>query len=297
MQEVVLSAAKAAGAEVWRGADVRNVRLGQRPAVTVESDGAVRELSARMVVCADGRSSMGRTWGGLETRRGKQRMLAAGLMFEDMPVPDDSDFIVIIPGVQRVALLFPQGSGRVRGYLGYGAYEMSRLQGMGDAERFVDECVRIGIPRESFAGVRAMGPLASFDMTETWVDTWVDNPYRHGLALIGDAAASTDPTWGQGLSLTLRDARVLAEKLIASQDWDAAGQAYAREHDHYLNSALKVQDWLFDILFELGPDADARRARALPLLAREPDRMPDHNFSGPDLPSDDSVRRRFFAED
>jgi 2-polyprenyl-6-methoxyphenol hydroxylase-like FAD-dependent oxidoreductase len=49
----------------------------------------------------------------------------------------------------------------------------------------------------------------------------------------------------------LRDARVLAEKLIASRDWDAAGQAYAREHHHYLNSALKVQDWLFDILFEL----------------------------------------------
>jgi 2-polyprenyl-6-methoxyphenol hydroxylase-like FAD-dependent oxidoreductase len=164
---------------------------------------------------------------------------------------------------------------------------------MGDAERFVDECVRVGIPPESFAGARAVGPLASFDMTETWVD----KPYRDGLALIGDAAASTDPTWGQGLSLTLRDARVLAEKLLASQDWDGAGPAYAREHDHYLKPALTVQGWLFDFLFELGPDADARRARALPLLAREPERLPDHNLAGPDLPCDDSVRRRFFAED
>ncbi len=296
MQEVVLGAAKAAGAEVWRGVDVcdvRKVRLGQPAVVTVEVDGAARELSARMVVCADGRSSMGRTWGGFETRRGKQRMLGAGLMFENMSVPDDSNFIVMIPGVQRNAFLFPQGSGRVRSYMAYGAHEMSRLQGMGDAERFVDECVRTGIPRESFAGVRAVGPLASFDMTETWVDS----PYRDGLALIGDAAGSTDPTWGQGLSLTLRDACVLAEKLLATQDWDAAGQAYAHEHDRYLNSAITAQGWLFDLFFELGPDADARRARALPLLAREPERAPDHNFSGPDLPCDDSVRRRFFAED
>jgi hypothetical protein len=30
---------------------------------------------------------------------------------------------------------------------------------------------------------------------------------------------------------------------------------------------------------------------------QEPERFPDHTFSGPDLPSDDSVRRRFFGED
>jgi menaquinone-9 beta-reductase len=125
----------------------------------------------------------------------------------------------------------------------------------------------------------------------------VDSPYRDGLALLGDAAAATDPTWGQGLSLTLLDARVLGEKLIASEDWDAAGRAYAGEHDRYLNSALTSQDWLFDLFFELGSEADARRARALPLIASDPLRMPDHLFSGPDLPCDDSVRRRFFGED
>jgi flavin-dependent dehydrogenase len=80
MPEVVVDAARAAGAEVWRGADLRNIQFGQQSAVTVESDGAVRELSARMVVCADGRSSMGGSWGGLETRCGEQCMLAAGLM-------------------------------------------------------------------------------------------------------------------------------------------------------------------------------------------------------------------------
>jgi menaquinone-9 beta-reductase len=69
-------------------------------------------------------------------------------------------------------------------------------------------------------------------------ETWVDNPYRDGLALIGDAAGSSDPTLGQGLSLTVRDVRVLSEKLIASPDWDAAGRAYAREHD--VSTSMRV---------------------------------------------------------
>jgi hypothetical protein len=38
------------------------------------------------------------------------------------------------------------------------------------------------------------------------------------------------------------------------------------------------------------------RERALPLLAAEPDRIPDHGFSGLDLPSGEEVKRRYFGE-
>ena len=61
----------------------------------------------------------------------------------------------------------------------------------------------------------------------------MNHPYRDGVALLGDAAAASDPTHGQGLSLTLRDARVLRDHLLRSSDWDAAGNAYAVEHDGY----------------------------------------------------------------
>jgi menaquinone-9 beta-reductase len=44
------------------------------------------------------------------------------------------------------------------------------------------------------------GPLASFE----GADVWVDQPYKNGVALIGDAAAANDPCFGCGLSLTLR---------------------------------------------------------------------------------------------
>jgi hypothetical protein len=58
-----------------------------------------------------------------------------------------------------------------------------------------------------------------------------------------------------------------------------------------------VEDWEFDFFFAQGAEADERRARAFPLIAKQPDRFPDHGVSGPDLPCDDTVRRRFFGED
>ena len=43
----------------------------------------------------------------------------------------------------------------------------------------------------------------------------MEHPYRNGIALIGDAAATSDPTLGEGLSLTLRDPRRLHDSLPA----------------------------------------------------------------------------------
>jgi len=49
-------------------------------------------------------------------------------------------------------------------------------------------------------------------------------------------------------------------------------------------------------LFERGSGSDQRREHALSLLAAEPNRFPDHFFSGPELPCGDDVRKRFFGE-
>jgi 2-polyprenyl-6-methoxyphenol hydroxylase-like FAD-dependent oxidoreductase len=291
MQEAVLDAARKAGAEIWRGATVREVRPGKLPAVLVARDGRSEEVRARLVVCADGRTSMGRQWGGFTTRREKQKLLGAGVMFENLATAEDTSTMLVNPQLRRAALLFPQGAGRVRAYLMYGS-GLDRLQGADDVSRFVDECVRSGLPRECYAAARAVGPLASFDMTETWVE----HPCRDGVALIGDAAGSSDPTWGQGLSITLRDVRELSDKLLADKDWDLAGHRYAHAHDIYFQTEIRVDDWSFDLFFGEGPKADQLRERAFPLLAAQPDRIPDHGFSGLDLPSGEEVRKRFFGE-
>jgi hypothetical protein len=51
------------------------------------------------------------------------------------------------------------------------------------------------------------------------------------------------------------------------------------------------------MFYAIGPEADARRARAFPLIAQDPARIPDGLVSGPEIPLGEEVRRRFFGED
>lgn len=64
MQEVLLNAAAEAGAEVCRSATVREVKPGAVPTVVVEHEGRIKELPTRLIVGADGRTSMVRKWAG-----------------------------------------------------------------------------------------------------------------------------------------------------------------------------------------------------------------------------------------
>jgi len=74
-------------------------------------------------------------------------------------------------------------------------------------------------------------------------------------------------------------------------DWPAAAGSYASARDAYFSAERTVGQWAFDLLFQRGSGADQRREHALPLLAAEPDRFPDHFFSGPELPCDDNSPR------
>ena len=128
-------------------------------------------------------------------------------------------------------------------------------------------------------------------------DTWVRQPYRESVALIGDAASSNDPAWGNGLSLTLRDVRTLSDCVLGEADWDEAGRRYAARHDEYFGAVHRVTGWLTDLLYEVGPEADARRARVLPLMKQDRSRNPDYIALGPAAPSDERARRHMFGED
>jgi 2-polyprenyl-6-methoxyphenol hydroxylase-like FAD-dependent oxidoreductase len=172
-----------------------------------------------------------------------------------------------------------------------------RLQGEEKVSLFIGEASRAAPVGEFYRSAKPVGPLASFRCG----DFWVDHPYKGGVALIGDSAATSDPAFGQGLSLTVRDARVLRDQLLAAgdsnSDWEGAGETYAAEHDRYYGVTRKVNNWFRQVFLEQGLEADTRRAKALPLLAEDLTRAPDHLLSGPDLPSDESVRRKFFGED
>lgn len=294
MQEALLTAAAGAGAEVRRGARVREIRPGARPEVTIDHDGALETVTARLAIGADGRSSVARGWAGFAVQRDPDELRLAGVLLDHVAVPrQDTQYLWMNAGIGKEALLIPIGGGRARAYLGYHKdVDATRYQGSRDVPRFLEACAEAGVPREFCANAVAAGPLATFD----GADSWVNHPYTRGVALIGDAAAASDPSFGQGLSLTMKDARVLTDNLLASDDWDAAGSAYAAEHDRYYRTIHKVERWYTDLFMARGPEADRRRERALPLIAGDMTRMPDHLNSGPDVAADETTRARMFGE-
>lgn len=293
MQDVLLRAAADAGAEVRRGVSVRAVRLGALPTVTVEHEGRMTELQARLVVAADGRTSLTRKWAGFDLQHDPDRRLFAGVLLENAPVTPDTWIEVMQPDLGQLVFFASVGHGRVRAYFGYPKDTHHRFQGEADLPRFVTESLRTGAAAELFTTARAIGPLATFEAD----DVWVEHPYKTGVALIGDAAATCDPTFGQGLSLTLRSVRLLRDQLLSHEDWDVAGHAYAEEHSRHYHVIHTIEDWLRTLFLETGLEAEARRARAFPLHAEDGSRMPDLFGLGPDTPINETVRRRFFGEE
>ena len=294
MQECLLAAAESAGAQVLRGAVAKRVTPGAAPRVEYDHDAAPHTATARIVVGADGRNSAVRKWAGFTPQRAEQRRWFAGILMDGLSAPEDTMTSRFAPEQGLMSWIFPQGGGRVRTYVGF-AYASSyqRLQGDRDIERFIQTSIDLGVPRECYANVTPAGPLATFDAT----DVWVDSPYSEGVVLIGDAAATSDPTWGQGMSLTLHDVRLLSAALQATDDWDAAARSYGEQHDRDAATIRSADTWYTDVFLDIGAGADARRARALPHILQDPSRIPEAPLAGPEVGADDGVRRRFFGED
>ena len=116
---------------------IRAIKAGQPPRAAVQADGVMRELTARLVVCADGSSSAGRTWLGFKCRRGKQRLFGAGVMFDKMRAAGDTSVFALDSPNGRLSALFPQGRGSVRAYLVWPKDQIPRLQGDRDFGRFI----------------------------------------------------------------------------------------------------------------------------------------------------------------
>lgn len=297
MQESLLKASAAAGATVRRGAAVREVRPSARPGASpemvIDENGRTETISARLVVGAEGRSSVARSSARFAVQRDLEDLMIAGILLENVPAAEDTLQGIYNFALGQLAIVIPQGGGRVRMYLCYHDRTQPRFQGPGDLDRFFDGCRKTGANAALFEGIKQAGPLATFSSAHSWVN----HPFRDGVALLGDSAASSDPTWGQGLSLTLRDARVLRDHLMRTDDWNAAGHAYADEHDGYAGRMHTFHQWMSTMYLGVGPEADARRARAMPLIGADPTRQPDALFVGPDLSMDETTRKRFFGED
>ena len=293
MQEALLAEAERAGVQVRRGVTVEGIELSPKNPIVIARNKSQERIAARLVVAADGRGSGVRKWGGFTTQKNVLPFHFAGVLLTEVSGRDDLIPYLFNPDLGLVVAVVPLPKQRSRAYLGYPTTAGQLVQGNEKLGTFMTESQKVAPNlRESYAQAKSAGPLAAFEVGESWVD----HPYRDGVALLGDAASTSDPTFGQGLATTFKDARVLRDALLGQSDWDRAGHEYARCHDGYFQKEYKVCGWLRTLFQDPSPQAQALRQYAMPRIAEDLSRVPDHLFSGPDLPVDDSVRARLFGE-
>ena len=283
MQQTLLDAAEAAGAEVVRGELVRGVSAELREVETER-----RRVAAHVVVVADGRSSALRARLGIATERGEEGMQISGVLLDDVAGPTDAVSMCFAPSFGIVAPFFPLPGRRARIYLAahpsLGERAYAGAEQVGD---FLARCHDLGLAREWTANARAAGPLGTFDGTPTWAAT----PARGAVVLIGDAAGSLDPAFGAGLALALLDARTLAELCEEHDDPARIVAQFVERRTEYHRALLRLERWMGRILYRTGSAADALRARALPRL---PELGVDLVGAGPASRVDDATERALF---
>ena len=296
LQSALLEHAEGAGTEVMRSTRVTGVSVsdgGASTCVMLERNGLPVQLSCRLVVGADGRGSPTRGWAGFPVSRDPERNLVAGVLLDNVALSSDATHAWLDTERGHFILNFPQGNSRARVYLCYAEGSAPRYGGPEDISTVLGQCIASGVPAEVYADAVPAGPLATFEGRTTWAAS----AYRNGVALVGDAAANTDPTWGQGLSMALRDARVLSELLLSEDDWDAAGRAYAEARREYFSVVHSMENWQTQLLMDTGRQADEVRARAFRSWRDDRTRNPDTFLSGPGGPLGETERRRYFGEE
>jgi len=192
MQQKLLDLAVDAGAELRRPAEVIGVNPGSAPSIVVRGGDAVETIRARLLVGADGRRSKVRAWAGFQVKRDPDCSIITGALHDGLDVPEDTVQAHFNPANQQHGGVIPIGGRRFRSYFILHCGARKPLSGAKDEAQFIAGCETAGGSSDWYKRASLIGPLASFNAA----DHWVDHPHRDGVVLIGDAAAASDPSFG-----------------------------------------------------------------------------------------------------
>ncbi len=273
---------------------------GASPSVRYKADSAEHHVECRIVVGADGRESAVRKQLGIELHRNEPRIFLAGMLVDGLrDWPEGSASI----GTEGDSMLyvFPQREGRARLYLGFAIEDKTRLAGRDKAKVFLEAFRARSIPPNAgVADAVPSGPCAAYPM----FDSWSDSPVAEGVVLVGDAAGFSDPTIGEGLSVALRDARMVSDIMLEDDDW-APGRfdSYSDERAERMRRLRFCNQVFTDAHIPLGSNRVEERRRRLELLnGGDPDLFMTVAASvcGPEVAPescfDESVRDRLLAK-
>jgi 2-polyprenyl-6-methoxyphenol hydroxylase-like FAD-dependent oxidoreductase len=286
--DILAQLATAAGATLLRGAGDISVTSGIRPVVGCVHDGASVEFRPRLVIGADGRNSSVRKDLSFKVNRDQPRALLGGMLVKGVPSwPRDMQVIGVEDRFHF--LIFPQGDDLLRLYGSYQFADKYRFDGPDRRTKLIDAFSGLTcLPyAEAIAASTPIGPFNSFSNE----DHWIDDPSCPGVVLIGDAAGHNDPIIGQGLSIALRDVRLVTEIL---RDAKTAGREpdfrpYVEERAERMRRLRITAQVAATLRVEFGPEARDRRARAgkrvvagqlgpLPASLIGPERLPAEAF-------------------
>ena len=146
---------------------------------------------------------------------------------------------------------------RLRLYLCYDFADKAAFQGPARRENVLATFGRLtSLPYAGAIGrSQPIGPFNSFSNE----DHWTEDPTAPGIVLIGDAAGHNDPIGGQGLSIALRDVRLVSEIILAGGRDRSAFRDYAAERLERMRRLRIAMRLLSTLRVEFGAAARTRR--------------------------------------
>jgi 2-polyprenyl-6-methoxyphenol hydroxylase-like FAD-dependent oxidoreductase len=276
LERMVADAGRFPAFHFERGATVRElIREGSRVVGVVARTGdGERELRGRLVVGADGRTSVVRRKAGLLPEREPQVM---DVVWCKLPLPEAvGDEAPARAYLGRGHLLFayraPDDRLQVAWVIQKGTFGELRSRGTDEWLEAMANHVSPDFARHFRAhGGDVSKPFvldAALDRVARWTEP--------GLLLLGDAAHTMSPVGGQGLNIALRDAIVAANHLVpafagggAAAEIDAAARKVEAERLPEVVKIQRLQAMPPRVLLNRAWWAEPVR-RLIPLLARGP---------------------------
>jgi 2-polyprenyl-6-methoxyphenol hydroxylase-like FAD-dependent oxidoreductase len=258
--QALVDAAAAQGATVLRGVREVKVWAGTTPSVSYRCDADTGEISTSLIVGADGRASAVRRQVGITLERQGPMNYIAGLLVDGLNGVPEYD--VLAGEGDLFFVMFHQGGGRARVYLCPGLSGQHRFSGPNGTRNFLEACALSCYPwSDQVAAATPAGPCATYPGDDTWTTT----PFADGVVLIGDAAGHNDPVIGQGLSIAMRDARMVRDLIADGARAPDAFAAYGAERVERMRRLRFLADV---ISVSQAEDADNRGARRAFLIER-----------------------------
>jgi 2-polyprenyl-6-methoxyphenol hydroxylase-like FAD-dependent oxidoreductase len=215
--EALNRAARAAGADVLCGVEsVRVLATSPAPELSFVYEEGQRHVRARLLIGADGRQSTVRKQLGLGLQETIARTALAGLLVRQH-VDEPTQPSCAGTSHDAYYLSFPRAHGLTRLYIQSSVDQRQRFAGAQGTQRFLENFRTYCSPYADMLGrSEPVGPCATHTMT----DSLVQEPLADNAVLIGDAAGWNDPIIGQGISIAMRDVRLVSRILLQDRsDW------------------------------------------------------------------------------